>query len=84
MKKQYILKLIGYKQGNNLRMHKQIGVYHNLHKAKIAAKRDRKARTNRSGVRWHRYRNQEMRADYVAHKGATFSYEISVVGNNRW
>lgn len=81
--KQYELILIGAKEGTNLRMRKQLGIYYRLKKARTAAKRDRKARTDHNGVKWRRYWNQEMRADFVKHRGVSFSYEISVVGNNR-
>ena len=83
--KQYELILIGAKEGKNLTMRKKLGVYHRVSKAEIAAKRDLWSRTHsRCGVSWRRYKNGEMRANFVeARGGVFFSYEIKVVGNNR-
>ena len=82
--KQYRLILIGAKKGK-ISQRRELGVYHRVSKAEIAAKRDLWSRTNsRCSVKWRRYWNGEMRANYVeARGGIFFSYEISVVGNNR-
>ena len=82
--KQYRLILIGAKR-DRMTQRKELGVYHRVSKAEIAAKRDLWSRTNsRCRVTWRRYWNGDMRANFVeARGGVFFSYEIEVVGNNR-
>ena len=83
--KQYRLILIGAKK-DRITQRRELGVYHQVSKARIAAKRDLWSRTDsRCSVTWRKWWNGEERANFVeARGGILFSYEISVVGNNRW